>query len=167
MSIKTTLGQLVTANESNALGNVSGLLPPGSYHFRVAKLIDAVDRELRDYTKQRNVLIKKYGVPVLVEKDGQQVPNGDITLKGASIDNTLAFNTALGELLALEVTIPYEPIIWAKLGLDKPAEGPCPHCGKPVKTTPNLSINDVRLLGPLLVEDETALNPAPEPLKAV
>jgi hypothetical protein len=167
MSIKITLGQIVAAFDPpfpggpSAVGNVSALIPPGRYHFRVAKLIDAAQKDYQGYMKQRQELFKKYGVPQMMMKEGKEVPTGNLTLAGATPENIQAFNDALMSLLEEETTIPYEPIIYTKLGIDEDekSEIPCPHCTKPVKLPPvqkGLSINDVRALGPLLVEDEAA-----------
>lgn len=136
-STKTTLAQIAKAVESQALVHVGTLVPPGAYKFRVAKLLDAVEREYGNYIKQRNDLVKKYGVPQLVEKDGKQVATGNISLLGASVENVLAFNDAMGALLDEVVPIPYEPIAWAKLGAE--AE--------------KLTVADVSALGPLLIEE--------------
>jgi hypothetical protein len=158
MSIKTTLGQIVTAFESGAIANVSAIIPPGRYHFRVAKLLDAAERDFKDFGKQRQKLFQKYGVPQTMLKDGKEVPTGNLTLVGASLENVEAFNEKLLELLETETTIPYEPIAWTKLGIDESekTEIPCPHCNKPVKlpAAKGLTVNDVRALGPLLVEEE-------------
>jgi hypothetical protein len=153
MSIKITLGQLSTAASSQALAHTSALIPPGSYQFRAAKLLDAVEKELEGIRKQNNALIKKYGVAQTVEKDGKQVPTGNISMVDASPENVVAFNDAMTELLNSETTIPYEPIIWSKLGEEAQRK---------------LTINDVRALGPLLVEELPGAEPAPAtPLKAV
>jgi hypothetical protein len=143
MSIKITLEHLARAVESQAIAHVSALIPLGGYQFRVAKLLDAVDSEYKGYAKQRNALVTKYGVPHVVE--GKTVGT---TMTGATPENILAFNDGLSSLLSEETLIPYEPIIYSKLG----AEGE------------KLSINDVRALGSLLIEEL----PAPaEPLKVV
>jgi hypothetical protein len=137
MSIKITLGALVHAVQSKTLAKVAEQILPGAYNFRVAKLLDAVDAEMAGYGKQQQALFKKYGLPGK-SKDGQDI----LTLAGATLENVTAFNDAMGELLASEVLIPYEPIIWTKLG---------------EKAQQMISIQDVRILGPLLVEDEAAL----------
>lgn len=148
MSIKITLGQIVAAFESGAIANVSAVIPPGRYHFRVAKLIDAVERDYKDFGKQRQALFKKYGVPQMVVKDGKEVPTGNLTLLGATPENIQAFNDALLELIETETTIPYEPIIWTKLGEEAEKK---------------ITINDVRALGPLLIEEDPAAAPGPAP----
>lgn len=170
MSIKTTLGQIVIAFESGAVTNVSAIIPPGRYHFRVAKLLDAVERDFKDFGKQRQKLFQKYGVPQMtVGKDGKEVATGNLTLLGASLENITAFNEKLLELLETETTVPYEPIIWEKLGIDEveKVEISCPHCSKPVKApaAKGLTVNDVRALGPLLIE-EADLPPAGTAAKA-
>jgi uncharacterized protein YbaA (DUF1428 family) len=138
MSIKTTLAQVVVAFESGTVNNVCGVIPPGSYHFRVAKLVDAAEHDYKDYLKQKQALFKKYGVPQTVEKDGKQVPTGNLTLIGATPENIMAFNDAMSALLDTETTIPYEPIIWSKLGDEAQKK---------------LTVSDVRIMGPLLVEE--------------
>jgi hypothetical protein len=150
MSIKTTLNQLIVAADAKAIAHVNELVPPGGYKFRVAKLLDAVEREIAEYRKQNNELIRKYGIAE-VEKDaeGKEKPTGNITLTGAPAENVMAFMTAVQELLLIEVTIPYEPIIFAKLGTD---------------AQDKLTINDIRALGPLLVEELPA---EVTPLKSV
>jgi hypothetical protein len=142
-SIKTTLAQIAKAVESRAIEHVSALVPPGAYQFRVAKLLDAVEREYNGFIKQRNALVRKYGVPQVVEKDGKQVPTGNIGLFGTTVENTIAYNDAMGTLLDEETTIPYEPIIWGKLGDE----------------AKKLTVGDVSALGPLLVEDLPATEP--------
>lgn len=127
--IKTTLGQLYAADQRKALTKVAEIIPPGGYHFRVAKLLDAVAKEIVGFNKQNQALVKKYGV---VHEDGS------IGMAGASVENIEAFNNGIHELLELEVQIPYEPIIWAKLGEEAQKK---------------LSIGDVQLLGPLMVEE--------------
>jgi hypothetical protein len=141
MSIKITLGRLATAVRSGAVNRLAELIPPGAYQFRVAKLIDAVEHEMEDYQKQERGLIMKYGV-----KDEAK---NTVSMVGASTENAEAFNQAIAELTATETVIPYEPAVWGKLG-DEAAK--------------KLSINDVRTLGPLLVE---TLDAPAEPLKAV
>jgi hypothetical protein len=138
-SIKLTLGALVTAVQSGTLAKVAGLILPGAYNFRVAKLLDAVDAEMTGYSKQQQALFKKHGVPGKGDK-GQDI----LTLVGATPENIVAFNDAMGALLAVEVMIPYEPIIWEKLGEDAHKV---------------LSIQDVRVLGPLLVETAADVTP--------
>ena len=139
MSIKTTLGQLKNANDARALAKVSDLIPPGSYKFRVAKLIDAVEADLKGLHKQHVDLLKKYGVPGK-DASGQAM----LTVVGAAPENIEAFNDAFGKLLETETLVPYEPILWSKLGTDAQEK---------------LTVGDVRALGPLLVEDDAA--PAP------
>jgi hypothetical protein len=137
MSIKITLGALVHAVQSKTLAKVAEQILPGAYGFRVAKLLDAVDAEMTAYGKQNQALFKKYGRS---DKDakGQDI----LTLAGTAPENFMAFNDAMNELLTAETTIPYEPILWSKLG---------------EKAQQALTVQDVRLLGPLLVEDEAAL----------
>jgi hypothetical protein len=133
------LGTLVTAVQSGTLAKVAGLILPGAYNFRVAKLLDAVDAEMAGYGKQQQALFKKYGIPGKGDK-GQDI----LTLVGATPENVVAFNDAMGALLAVEVMIPYEPIIWEKLGEEAQKV---------------LSIQDVRVLGPLLVETAADVTP--------
>jgi hypothetical protein len=139
--MKIGLNRLVFAVETKILAKVGDLIPPGGYLFRAAKFLNAVEREYGDYVKQRNALIVKYGV------DGKDV-NGRATktLAGASPENIAAYSDAMSALLDVETTIPYEPIIFAKLGPEAQTK---------------LSINDVRALGSLIVEDEAALTAAP------
>jgi hypothetical protein len=145
MPINIALNQLVHAVQSGTLAKVAEQIPPGAYHFRVAKLLDAVDAEIAGYNKQHQALFKKYGIPGKNDK-GQDI----LTLIGVAPEASVAFNDAMNELLAAETTIPYEPIIWSKLG---------------EKAQQALSIQDVRALGPLLVEDEAALTaPTPTPV---
>jgi hypothetical protein len=135
MSIKITLGQLVNAVRSGTLAKVAEQILPGAYNFRVAKLLDAVDAEMAGYGKQHQALFKKYGKPAKDDK-GQDI----LSLAGVEPEIIMAFNDAMSELLAAETTIPYEPILWEKLG-DKAQQA--------------LTIQDVRVLGPLLVETLT------------
>ncbi len=137
MSIKTTLGQLVAAANSQALAHVSACSPPGRYKFFAAKLVDAVDAELTGYNKQHNELIKKYGVKT----------DKGITMAGASPENLEAFFAAETELTATEILVPYQPLEYAKLG---------PEAEK------LLTVNDIRALGPLLVEGEEPPPAAPK-----
>ena len=130
MSIKITLGHLMLAVQSQATARVAEMTPPGAYKFRVAKLLEAVDKEAADFRKQNNALIQKHGIT-----DDQ----GNPTMVGAPTMQVLAFNDAMQNLTEVEVVIPYEPIFWNKLGPDAQAK---------------LTIGDVRNLGPLLVEDE-------------
>lgn len=130
MSIKTTLGQLLAANDSGALKQIAETIPPGGYQFRVAKLLDFVEREILGFRKQNEALVKKYSTPD---------DKGNYTMIGASVENVQAFNAGMQELVDEEVIIPYEPILWAKLG-----EG----------GQSKLSIAHVRALGPLLVESD-------------
>jgi hypothetical protein len=88
---------------------------------------------MRNFQKQNNDLIKKHGI---VDDKGQ------VSMIGAPTENVLAFNDAMSALVEEETTIPYEPIIWSKLGEDAHKK---------------LTIADVRNLGTLLVEDETAI----------
>jgi len=141
MSIKTTLNQLVLAMQTGALNHVSEAIPPGGYAFRAAKLLTAVDVELTSYQKQNQALVRKFGKPD--EK-------GNISIANATPEAQEAFGKAMTELLAQEVTIPYEPIIWSKLGEE---------------STKKLTIRDVHALGPLMVETEADAGVAP--LKAV
>jgi hypothetical protein len=138
-SIKLPLGALVTAVQSGTLAKVAGLILPGAYNFRIAKLLDAVDVEMTGYGKQQQALFKKYGIPGKGDK-GQDI----LTLVGAPPEDIVAFNDAMGALLAVEVMIPYEPIIWEKLG---------------PKAHETLTIQDVRVLGPLLVETAADVTP--------
>jgi hypothetical protein len=126
--IKTTLGQLMAANQEKALAKVAEAIPPGGYHFCVAKLLDAVYKEIAGFNKQNQALVRKYGV---VREDAS------ISMVGASGENIEAFNDGIRELLELEVQIPYEPIVWAKLGEEAQKK---------------LSVGDVQVLGPLLIE---------------
>jgi hypothetical protein len=138
-SIQLTLGRLINAVQPGTLAKVSEQIPPGAYHFRVAKLLDAVDVEMTGYGKQQQALFKKYGIPGKGDK-GQDI----LTLVGAPPEDIVAFNDAMGALLAVEVMIPYEPIIWEKLGEEAQKV---------------LSIQDVRVLGPLLVETAADVTP--------
>lgn len=140
MSIKTTLGQLKNANDFRALSKVSDLIPPGSYKFRVAKLIDAVEADLKGLNKQHLELLKKFGVPGKDDKG-----NAVLTTTGASPENVEAFNNEFAKLLETETLVPYEPILWSKLG---------------AAAQETLTVGDVRLLGPLLVDDTEILPPA-------
>jgi hypothetical protein len=146
MAIKIVLSHLVAAVQSQALAHLSELIPPGGYAFRVAKLLDAVDREMADYNKQQRALITKYGV--------RDSAKNTISMAEATVENIEAFNKGMAELLDSEVTIPYEPIIYSKLGEEAQKK---------------LSIRDVQALGPLLVEELPGAEPAPAapPLKAV
>jgi hypothetical protein len=143
MSIKLTLGALVHAVQSKTLAKVAEQILPGAYNFRVAKLLDAVDAEMAGYGKQQQALFKKYGLPGKGE-NGQDI----LTLAGATPENVAAFGNAMSELMDAEILIPYEPIIWTKLG---------------DKAQAALTIQDVRILGPLLVEDDAALAPVKAP----
>jgi hypothetical protein len=134
-SIKLTLGRLL--NAIAALNKVADLIPPGAYFFRVAKLLDAVDAEVVGYNKQRTAIFKRYGIPGKGE-NGQET----LTFIGAAPENVLAGSDALADLLNVETTIPCEPIIWTKLGEEAHKV---------------LTIQNVRDLGPLMVEDEAAL----------
>jgi hypothetical protein len=145
MSIKIVLSHLVAAVQSQALAHVSELIPPGGYAFRVAKLLDAVDREMTDYNKQQRALIMKYGV-----KDAAK---GTVSMTGVSLEALEAFNKGMSDLLDAETTIPYEPIIYSKLGEEAQKK---------------LSIRDVQALGALLVEELPGTEPVSgAPLKAV
>jgi hypothetical protein len=134
MSIKIALGRLVSTVRSGATAKVSEQIPPGAYRFRVAKLLDFVNREFDDYVKQERELVLKYGV-----KDAEK---NTVSMKDATPENIREFNKAIGELAEAEISIPYEPIIFSKLG----------QAAQDV-----LTIAHVQLLGPLLVEDEAAL----------
>lgn len=141
MSIKTTLNQLVLAMQAGALNHIGEAIPPGGYAFRVAKLLAAVDVELTSYQKQNQALVRRYG-----KLDEQ----GNVSVATASLDAQGDFSRAMTELLAQEVTIPYEPIIWSKLGEE---------------AIKKITIRDVHALGLLLVETEAEAGIAP--LKAV
>ena len=143
MSIKTTLNHLVLAMQSQALNHISEAIPPGGYHFRVAKLLAAIDVELTNYQKQNQALVRKYGKPD--EK-------GNISVIGIDVAALDTFNAAMTDLLAQDVTIPYEPIIWSKLGEEAQKK---------------LTIRDVHALGALMVETEEDAKVVMEPLKAV
>ena len=140
MSIKLTLGRLVGAVRSGTTAKVAEQIPPGAYRFRVAKLLDFVNREFEDYSKQERELVIKYGV--------KDVEKNTVSMKDATQENAQAFNAELEKLVAVEVSIPYEPIIFSKLGQ---------------AAQDALTIAHVQILGPLLVEDEAALTAAPEP----
>jgi hypothetical protein len=138
-STQLTLGTLDAIVRSGLLAKIAGLILPGAYNFRVAKLFDAVDVEMTAFGKQQQALFRKYGIPGKSDK-GQDI----LTLVGAPPEDIVAFNDAMGALLAVEVMIPYEPIIWEKLGEDAHKV---------------LSIQDVRVLGPLLVETAADVTP--------
>jgi hypothetical protein len=137
MSIKLKLRQLVLAMQSQALTHVAEAIPPGGYHFRVSKLLSAVDVELTNYQKQNQALVRKYGKPD--EK-------GNINVAEAEFEAQEAFNLAMAELGNQDVVIPYEPIIWSKLGEEAQKK---------------LTIRDVHALGALLVETEDEAAPTP------
>ena len=130
MSIKTTLNQLVLAMQSGALTRVSETIPPGGYHFRVAKLLAAIDADLTNYQKQNQALVRKHG---------KADEKGNISVTGVDAATLGKFNDAMADLLAQEVTIPYEPVIWSKLGEEAQKK---------------LTIRDVHAMGPLMVETE-------------
>jgi hypothetical protein len=138
-SLTVKLSRLVNAVQSGTLAKIAGLVPPGAYHFRMAKLLDAVDAEMASFQKQQQALFKKHGVPGKGEQ-GQDI----LTMVGAKPEDLVAFNDGMGPLLDLDVLIPYEPIIWEKLGADAHKV---------------LTIQDVRTLGPLLVETQTDVVP--------
>lgn len=143
MSIKITLAQLDRANTAGVFTRLSDLIPPGAYKFRVAKLLDAVDHELLAMNRQRQALFRKFGKP---GKDADGNNNGTLTVVGIEPEALMEFNDAISELLAAETTIPYEPVIWTKLGSEAQEK---------------LSIGDVRLLGPLLNEEDPNAPAAP------
>jgi hypothetical protein len=138
---KTTLGKLKRCNDLGTLGKISELVPPGSYKFRVAKLIDAVEADLQGMHKQHTALLKKYGVPAKDDKG-----NAVLTTVGAPPANVEKFNEEFGKLLETETTIPYEPVLWSRLG--KEAQD-------------KLTVGDVRLMGVLLVDDTEDTAPVP------
>jgi hypothetical protein len=142
MSLKTTLGKLKRAYDLGVLGKITELIPPGSYKFRVAKLIDAVEDDLQGLHKQHRLLLEKYGIR---SKDAEG--NAVLTTVGAADDSVEKFNKAFEALLETETTIPYEPILWSKLG--KEAQD-------------KLTIGDVRLLGVLLADDTEDAAPSPQ-----
>lgn len=143
MPINITLGRLVLAVQSKAIEHVSALIPPGAYRFHVAKLIDAVEKEYQAWETQNNALVSKHGVP---SKDA--AGNDIITMNGTTPDVFDAFSSAARDLYAITVMLPYAPLVWSKFG----PEGE------------KLTINDVRALGPLLVESEEATAPATTPV---
>lgn len=136
MPIKTTLEAIVRAVQSGALKHVASLVPPGRYGFRVAKLVDTIEREYQGYTKQHAALVRQYGV---AQVDAEGKPTGSISLVGASLENLAAFQKGHDELTATEVTLACDPIVFAKLGEKGEAE---------------LTIGDIVALGPLLLEDD-------------
>lgn len=148
MSIKIPLSQLAVAQQAQALAHIDALVPPGAYKFRVAKLLNAVEHELTEYTKQQRALVLKLGV---AQKDAKGKPTGGFSMAGASPENLEAFGKAMEELLNTETLIPYEPIVWSRLGEEAQAK---------------LSVGDIRALGPLLTDDSDAAPPAP-PLASV
>jgi hypothetical protein len=151
MSIKLKLEEVVKAVQSGALKRLAGYVVPGSYGFRAAKLISAAEREHQEFAQQNQALVRKYGVPE--ERDGK--PTGQITLAGASVETIKAFNDDLLALLNTETTIPYEPLVFSKLGPE-------------VQT--KLTVADIMALGPLLQDDavdEPATAPPTAPLKSV
>ena len=142
MSIKTTLGQLKIANDLKVLARVLDLVPPGAYKFRAAKLLDAVEADLKGVNKQHMELLKKYGVEGRDERG-----NKTLTTTGAKPEDVDTFNEEFDKLLESETTIPYEPILWSKLGAEAQEK---------------LTVGDVLRLGPLLVDDtEAPTHPAP------
>lgn len=152
-SIKMTLRQIDMANKTQSLAAVGNLVPPGSYQFRVSKLIDFVEAELKRLHKQTSALYRKYGVLTKDEK-GTNV----YTLAGVDVAKVDEFNLELEKLLDEEISIPYEPIVYTRLGPGEISDQSCPHCQKQIQVPARkLTMHEVRFLGPLLVEDEAAL----------
>jgi hypothetical protein len=147
--IKTTLRQITIARDTQALLHLGEQVPPGGVHFKVARLLNAVDEALRGFEKERVELFKKYGVPEVVSKDGKTVKTGNLTLVGADPDNILAFNDKMGALIETEIELNVDPLAWSLLA----------ECqGK-------LTINDVRALGPLLRDDADEVAKPKTPIK--
>jgi hypothetical protein len=105
-SIKSPLGKVVNAVSTGALGRILEQIPPSAYAFRVSKLVEAVEAEHVAFQKQNNALVRKHGVAD---------PKFGHTMRDAPAGQIEAFNDGINELFAMEIMIPYEPIIWSKI----------------------------------------------------
>ena len=130
--IKFKLSQLVLAVQSGAFKKLEEQQPPGAYKFKCVRITDALMAEYQRYVKLQTEAIKKYGVP--------NPETGAITVANAknTPENVIAFNDAINDLLDGEVELKdFDPVSFTQLGQ---------------KAQEALSIGDLRLLGPFLVE---------------
>jgi len=129
MPINIRLGQLVAAVEAKIIEKIETGRPPWGVRFACAKLCAAVLEEYQRYAMIRDELVRRYGV-LDKEKSVITISHPDNTA-----ENMQAFHDGLNAVLAGNVDIACEPLSSARLGDDSP-----------------LTIGDIRMLGPLLVE---------------
>lgn len=129
MPIKIKLGQLVAAVEAKVIERIESGKPPWAVRFACARFCAAVLEEYGRYAKIRDELVRQYG---LLDQT-----KGIITVShpNNSPENVKAFYDGLNEVLASEAEIACEPLSTTRLGEESP-----------------LTIGDIRLLGPLVVE---------------
>jgi hypothetical protein len=137
--IKTSVCKLVGAMQCKALAHVAEAIPPGGYHFKLAKLLAAIDVELAEYQKQQQSLIRKFGAGL----DGNT-----IAIDQWSPENKKNFNAAMTELLDVEITFSCEPIVWSRLGEDGQMK---------------LTVGDILMLGDLIIETDLTAPPKDTP----
>lgn len=129
MSIQTTVGQIASAVDGKALAKIEEGLPPVRYRFACAKFCAAVREEYQRYAQLRDRLVREYGI---ADKDKHTI---SVAHPSNPPERVAAFNDKMKELLDSSVELLLEPLSAAKLG-----------------DTVSLTIGDLELLGPLIVE---------------
>jgi len=129
MPIKIKLNQLVLAVETKTIERLEACQPPWRYRFTCAKLCAAVLEEYRQYSTLRDELVRRYGIEDK-EKHLIVVAHPDNTP-----ERMQAFHDGLNELLGTEINLANEALYAVQLG---------ENC--------TLTISDIRMLGPLIVE---------------
>ena len=134
MPIKIPLTKLVAAVESGALGRLEKARIPWKYRMTCAKLASVVVAEYQRFSKLRLEMVKKH--------NGKEIKPGTFTVahEGNPPEAVQAFTDDMQQLLDTPLDLEVAPLSIEKLGDD---------C--------DLSVEDIRLLGPLLVETLASL----------
>lgn len=120
--IRTTLGGLVQAE--GALQRLTALRLPVKAAYHLSKLFGLVRAELKTFHEQRLVIVKELGTQTRDTVGDEQWQ--------VSPEHMPAFTTRVGELVAIEVTLPWGPLDLTPL------------------TTIEISADDLWALGPLV-----------------
>jgi len=127
--MKITVARLVEIVEGGVLTHLEAMKLPWGYRMACARFVEALLSEYKRFVQLRTQLIRTYGVADPI-KGTIQIAHPDNTTS-----NIEAFHTGLADLLDTEVEITVPLLSAAQL------------------SESDLTITDIRLLGPLLLED--------------
>lgn len=122
------LGQIVTLIDGGILAKIEQSTPRWNYRLHCARFVDAVREEYRRYRKLHGTLVQQYGAQNPEKPEEWRVDMTDP-------EKGMAFSDAMMQLLETELDLAITPLSSELLG-----------------DSANLTVGEVRLLSPFLVE---------------